>query len=200
MADRTRRQVSQPFGRASRLLGSALGVAVVCLVSTPAWSRSLAISRLATSQIHQVYYLRVGMRVRLSSSAQHALASGIPLLLKLRIRVVRRNPWFWQGPLATLTERFSIQDHVLTGQIVLRDLNSGSQTYFRNVHTALRALDSVQQIPVIDRSLLRPKRHYRIRVKAILDIEDIPSNIRWVAWIWCDWRTSSPWRATSINP
>ncbi|EQD53935.1 hypothetical protein B1B_09954 [mine drainage metagenome] len=200
MADITNRQASHPYGRACLRWVSAFALVVTCLICTPVWGRTLIIKRLTTIQFHHVYYLHVGMHVGLSPSAQHALQSGIPLLLKLRIRVVRRNAWFWQGPLATLSERFSIQDRVLTEQIVVRDLNSGSQSYFRNIHAALRALDSVQDIPIIDRSLLHTGHHYRIRVKAILDIEDIPSNLRWVAWIWSDWRTTSPWQTTSLNP
>ncbi|MHB1764033.1 MAG: DUF4390 domain-containing protein [Gammaproteobacteria bacterium] len=200
MADITHRQASHSFRHTFLRWGCACGLAVGCLIGALAWGHSLTIKRLTTFQVHDVYYLHVGMHVRFPPSAQHALQSGIPLLLKLRIRVVRRNAWFWQGPLATLTERFSIQDHVLTEQIVVRDLNSGSQSYFRNFHTALRSLGSEQEIPIIDRSLLHPGHHYRIRVKAILDIEDIPSNLRWVAWIWSDWRTTSPWRTTSIRP
>lgn len=200
MVGTTVRPKSRFFGPGILRWACALGLAAACLVPALAWARNLTIDRLRTFQIHHVYYLDVGLQVHLSPSAQHALQSGIPLLLKLRIRVVRRNAWFWQGPLATLTERFSIQDHVLTEQLVVRDLNSGSQSYFRNIHAALRSLGSAQEIPIIDQSLLHRGGHYRIRVKAILDIEDIPSNLRWVAWIWSDWRTSSPWRTTALRP
>lgn len=200
MAHTSNRKASHPSRRALLLWSAALILTPLLATTSPASAKALRVTHLTLFQMHHVYYLRVGLHVGLSRSAQHALHSGIPLLLKLRIHVNHRDAWFWQGPLATLTERFLLQDHVLTGRFVVQDLNSGSRLYFRNLSAALRSLDSERKIPVIDRSLLHQGNRYRIRVKAILDIEDIPSNLRWVAWIWSDWRTSSHWQSAPLKP
>jgi hypothetical protein len=170
------------------------------LASTPVWGRGLTILHVSIFHQRAVYYLNTRMRIRLNPSARHALKIGIPVVLKLEIAINHHNAWFWQGPIAHLTQRFSIQDQLVSGQVVVRDLNSGTRVYFRKVHTALHSIEAIRHIPVIDSSLLRINHVYRIRVKAVLDIEKIPSNLKWIAWIWSSWRTASPSYSIVIRP
>jgi hypothetical protein len=179
-------------------LGPARRASLLCVLATltglasaPAWGHGLTILHVRIFPQRAVYYLNAHMRIHLNHSALHALKIGIPIVLKIEIAINRHNAWFWQGPIAQLTQRFSIQDHLISGQVVVQDLNGGTRVYFRKIQAALHAIEVIRHIPVIDRSLLKTNRFYQIRVKAVLDIENIPSNLKWIAWIWSSWRTAS---------
>jgi hypothetical protein len=186
-----------PRRRASLLCVLA---ALAGLASPPVWGHGLTIQRIRVFPQRAVYYLNSHMQIHLNPSARHALKIGIPIVLKIEIVIDRHNAWFWQGPIAHLNQRFSIRDHLVSGQIVIRDLNSGTRIYFRKIETALHAIEVIRHIPVIDSSLLKANHVYRVRVKAVLDIKNIPSNLKWIAWIWSSWRTTSRAYSVLIRP
>ncbi len=186
-----------PHRRAPLLCALA---ALAGLASAPVWGHGLTILRVRVFPQRAVYYLNAHMHIHLNPSARHALKIGIPIVLKVEIAIRRHNAWFWQGPIAQLTQRFSIQDHLVSDQIVVQNLNGGTRVYFRKIQTALHAIEVIRHIPVIDRSLLKTNQIYRIRVKAVLDIENIPSNLKWIAWIWSSWRTASRAYSVLVRP
>lgn len=142
--------------------------------------------------IEEVYYLTARVDYALNDAALEALESGVPLTFELQIEVNRKR--FLNDPnVAELLQRYELEFHALTDRYIVTNLNSGEQHSFPTLMGALQELGRVDRLPVLDRALLRPGKDYDIRVRAVLDVRDIPAALRWLLFWTNDWRIDSDW-------
>ncbi len=111
--------------------------------------------------------------------------------LEVRIYEVKR---FWvDEEVAAIMQRYQLQFQPLTDRYILRHLNSGQQTSFATLFSALNYLGRVSELPVIDAALLRPDRSHEIAIRAALDREDLPGPLRMFAFWRSDFSLQSDW-------
>jgi hypothetical protein len=73
------------------------------------------------------------------------------------------------------------------------NVNTGQQESFGSLFAALNFLGRVDNLPLIDAALLEKDRDYRIRLRAVLDVERFPGPLRLLAFWRRDWSLASDW-------
>lgn len=140
-----------------------------------------------------VYYLNARIALRLSSEARAALESGLPLTIRLEIEVLTWRRLWVDTEAARLTQLYELRYHALTQRYMVRNLNSGAQSGFGSLAAALVYLGRIEELPIIDRALLENDRRYDIRIRALLDTEQLPGPLRLIAFWRRDWSLGSDW-------
>lgn len=140
-----------------------------------------------------VYLLDADMRLEFSAAAMEALASGVPLTVRLDMRVSRARDYWWDATAARLEQRYELSYHALTKNYLVKNLNSGAQQSLRSLAAANNFMDRIRDLPVIDRELLDLEQSYSLNLRVELDINALPAPMRPLAWLSRDWRLSSEW-------
>ncbi|HEX5339516.1 MAG TPA: DUF4390 domain-containing protein [Gammaproteobacteria bacterium] len=178
-------------------------IALVCVLCLGALATSRAddnqpgfvIRTAFTELLNGVYCLNADVNLSMSNQAIDALENGVPLTVELQIEVIKHRSWLWNKTVATLTERYQISFHPLTRRFIVKNLNSGQQQSFVSYRDAITFLGQVNDLPVIDSSLLEPDTKYLIRMRAVLDIKDFPGPLQLIASLFKGWDLSSDWYA-----
>ncbi len=146
-----------------------------------------------TRLVDDVYLLYAQIHYHLSPPVREALDNGLPLTLEIQVEVLRDYFGVYDYAVATLSQRFRIQYHALSRQYLVKNLNSSSQYNHSSLSSALAALGSISELPILDRRLLKAGTYYSARVRSRLDIEALPTPLRLSAYLNSDWRQTSEW-------
>jgi hypothetical protein len=137
-------------------------------------------------------YLEAQFSIDLSSGAEEAVQSAIPLVFELQVQVVETHTWLWDSVEIEITERRSLQYHALSQSYQVKDLNAGTQGNYRRLDDALRAAGKIRNLLLTDQSLDRGPK-YSIRLRGSLDVESLPTPVRLLAYVSSDWSMVSKW-------
>lgn len=140
-----------------------------------------------------VYYLDAWLEYRLSGEAREALDAGIPLTIDIEVEFLRTRRYWFDDTEAALLQSYELQYHALSERYLVLNRNTGEQTAFANLFSALNFLGRVTQLPLIDAALLEPDETYDIRVRTILSTEDFPGPLRLLTFWRRDWSLRSEW-------
>jgi hypothetical protein len=140
-----------------------------------------------------VYFLSAAIEYRLSSEAQMALRSGVPLMLRLDVEFVEGRRWWFDNEQASLRQLYQLEYHALSERFVVINRNSGDQASFATLFSALSFVGRVENLPLIDAALLDPDEDYDLRIRAALDVEQLSGPLRLLAFWRRDWSIASDW-------
>ncbi|MGI9257415.1 MAG: DUF4390 domain-containing protein [Gammaproteobacteria bacterium] len=140
-----------------------------------------------------VYYLDAWIEYRLSTEAREALEAGVALTLDTEVEFLRRRRFWFDPQEAGLLQSHGLQYHALSERYIVANLNTGEQSSFATLFSALNSLGRITQLPLIDAALLEAEEVYDIRIRAILSTEDIPGPLRLLAFWRRDWSLESEW-------
>ncbi len=140
-----------------------------------------------------VFYLNARLRIALNEAGLEALDSGLPLNAELQITVSELRRFLWDKSVANLRQRYRLRRDGLSQRYVVLNMNSGDQSSHATLNAALSALGRISDLPVIDEPLLDPGSSYEVRIRAVLDIPDVPAPLRPISFFFNDWRLSSDW-------
>lgn len=140
-----------------------------------------------------VYLLSATIDFELPDGAREAVREGVPLTLDLEIGL-RRDRRFWlDDTIAALQQRYELVFHALSERYLVRNLNSGEQSSFVTLDAALDFMRVIEDLPILDRALLREDASYEIALRASLDVRTMPDTLRFVLFWTDDWRQRSEW-------
>ncbi len=168
-------------------------LALPLAVSAWAADGGFVVKQATTRLVDEVYHLDARIELDLTPAVREALDSGVPLTIDLDIEAVHPREWMWNETVASLTQRYRLRYHALTDQYIVTNLNSNVQVSYGTLHAALRAIGTVEDLPILDRRLLKVGKHYNGRLRAALDLGALPSPLRIWAQVSSDWRLSSDW-------
>ncbi|MEE9494139.1 MAG: DUF4390 domain-containing protein [Gammaproteobacteria bacterium] len=153
-----------------------------------------------TLLIEGVY--RVGARVLfdMDEKVLAALDSGVPLVVLVEIRVIRRYSFIWSTTESQLSQRYRIQFHALSERYTVEDLNKGTLQSFLYVSDLLDTIGTVYDVPVIRDSDVQGRKQYFVRMRVSFDIESLPTPIRLWAYFGSDWKLTGGWYEWPLNP
>ena len=148
----------------------------------------------------RVYQLNATLDLALSKSAMQALHDGVPVLLQLELSVVRKRRYLPDVEVASLAQRWQIHYHALSQRFLVNNLNSGQQTSYSSLATALGALSEVRGLPVIDEALIERGQRYEASLRATAAIEGgLPSALKFIIF-WIDWKRTTEWYTWTVRP
>ncbi len=140
-----------------------------------------------------VHFLEARVEYRLSSEARQALDAGVPLTIELEMMVIRHRRFWPDVEVATLRQGYRLEYHALSQRYIVINLNSGEQSTFATLFSALNFLGRISDLPVIDAALLEPGNRYDGRIRALLSKEDIPGPLQLIAFWRKGWTLESEW-------
>ncbi len=151
-----------------------------------------------TTLVDGVYLLDADISFVFSEEALEAIENGVPVTIILEMQVLRQhgliwdNLW-WDKKIAQLEGKFRIETRPLSKTYLLRNLNSGELQVFPSFGELLVGLGKIRNFPLLDEHLLGDEGHYYLRLRALLDIESLPSPLRPWAYLSALWRLESDW-------
>jgi len=139
-----------------------------------------------------VYYLNADIDYGLSTAAIEALQSGVKLTVEVQVEVTRhRRAWF-NSEVAALSQRSQLSYHAISRRYIVINYNTGEARTYASYAAAMAALGTISDLPVIDSALLSDSR-YSIRMRVVIDPEDLPRPLNLVAFFFADWELVSEW-------
>ncbi len=158
-----------------------------------------AIGYVNTELVDDVYRLNARVDLELSDVLLDALANGVDLYVDIDIEIIRRNSWWFDSEVAALSQRSVLSYYALSRSYVVRNLNTGIQTTYPSLYSALSAIGEVQNLPMLDVTLLEDEEQYFARLRTRIAIEELPLPLRAQAYLSGDWRLSSEWYTWSLR-
>jgi len=175
-------------------------LAALCLLSSNVWSRETRISDVRTLVVDGVYRLGAHVEIDFNETLPEALHNGVPLLIELRIEVLRKREWLWPELVADLRQRFKLEYHVLSRRYLVYNHASGVQQSFHSMDSALDYIGEIYDLPLIDAQLLDPSQKYQVRMRADIDVEALPTPVRLWAYLGSEWSLKSNWFVWPLQP
>jgi hypothetical protein len=158
-----------------------------------------------TELVDGVYLLDADISFVFSEDALEAIENGVPVTIILEMQVLRErglvwdNLW-WDKEVAHLEAKFRIETRPLSNTYLLRNVNSGETQVYGSFNELVVGLGKIRNFPLIDKYLIdKQSRHY-LRLRALLDIESLPSPMRPLAYLSSLWRLESDWYEWPIEP
>lgn len=170
------------------------------IVFGQAQAEEFTVREAKTRLVDGVYQLDVSLDYEFSDESLEALHNGVPLTISLDMEVQRKRSWWLDEDIAVLEQRFQLYYHALADQYLLRNLNSGAVYTYPTLGTAVAALGTIRDLPLLDEKFIEKGERYEVELRARLDIESLPSPLRPVAYLTPAWRLASDWSAWSLTP
>ena len=172
----------------------------LCLVVGQSTARETRISSVRTLLADGVYRIGAHVDFEFNETLHDALHNGVPLLIELRIEVVRERRWLWADIVAELRQRFELQYHALSRRYLVSNYSTGVQRSFSTMNDALRFIGNVYDLPLIDANLLQAHQPYMVRMRADLDVESLPTPVRLWAYLGSAWSLKGDWYQWPLQP
>ena len=202
-AVRSTLMLSSGFKKRSFFWLLAIGVITVAQIFTldivEAKSEPFEVRSATTELRDGVYFASARINYRLSEEALDALQNGIALNIQLQIEVSRVRRFWPDQKSAALKQDYQLSYQPLSERYVVKNLNSGVQSSFATLFSALSNMGRVTELPVIDATLLEPGAKYEFSIRAVLDQNTLPRPLRLIAF-WSDgFRLESDWYTWKPN-
>jgi hypothetical protein len=169
-------------------------------LSAEARDSSFAVHEARSLLVNGVYRVSAQVEYQLGDQALDALRHGVPLVLEIRIQVYRQRDWLWNEQVAQLRQRYQLRYHALSQRYLVHSFNTGVQQSFQYLDDALQAIGALYDLPLLDARLLSPDGEYELRLRADLDIEELPTPIRLWAYLSSGWSVKSDWYTWPLKP
>lgn len=139
------------------------------------------------------YHLATDIRYEFSTDVVEALAHGVALRISTELRVHKQRRWLWDQRLLAKELLYRLEYHVLSGQYLLTEQETGRRRHFRSLEDVLEDMGRLSDIPLIEAGNLAPKHSYVVSLRTRLDIEELPAPLNPLAYVRNNWSLISPW-------
>ena len=186
--------------RAARLLWLAALPLLLFMLHAAAESpdAGFEVRSVHTRLVDGVYLLDADIDFDFSDESLEALHSGVPLTVAVEMEVLRER-LLVDDRIARVAALYQLHVHALSGQYVVTALATGSTRTFPTYPEAVAELGRLRDFPLFDAALLDDDEAYRLRMRASLDIEALPSPMRLIAYFDSLWRLSSNWYSWELQ-
>jgi hypothetical protein len=170
------------------------------MAASPSWARETRIIDTRTLLVDGVYRLGAHVSFDFNDTLNDALHNGVPLLIELRIEVLRERQWLWHELIAELRQRFKLEYHALSQRYLVTNFSTGGKRSFHTLDEALDNIGNVYDLPLIDAQLLDSDDKYLVRMRADIDVEALPTPVRLWAYLGSEWSLKSKWFEWPLKP
>jgi hypothetical protein len=156
-------------------------------------ARETRIVEARTLLVDDIYRLGATVDFDFNDTLEDALHNGVPLLIELRIELLRERPWLWPELVAELRQRFKLEYHALSRRYLVKNFSTGGQHSLASMSDALSYIGNIYDLPLIDAQLLQKNQRYSVRMRADIDVEALPTPVRLWAYLGSEWSLKSKW-------
>lgn len=151
-----------------------------------------------TTLVNGVFVLDADISFVFSEEALEAIENGVPVTIVLEMQILRErgliwdNLW-WDKEIASVQAKLRIETRPLSKTYLVRNLNSGETRVYASFDALVEGLGRIRNFPLLDEHLLGDEGNVYLRLRALLDIESLPSPMRPWAYLSSLWRLESDW-------
>ena len=179
--------------------GSATAALAACLIflfPPAAWCASpgldFHVRHVDTRLDGETWLLDAGIALEFNRESREAMESGVPLTVLLEVEVAREG-FFRDEGVRRIRIPYRIERHALSERYVVTHVPSGKTRTYAAIEDASAKLGTLRGLTLVQREELLPGQRYRVRLRARLDIEALPSPLRPLAWFRSLWRLRGDW-------
>lgn len=187
---------SEPLPKRGAVTSMAL---LMMLAASAASAAGIIIKSAALRLVNGFYLLDANLGFKLSKESLEALDNGVALELLIETELRRERAFLWDERIATVKQGYRLEHHALSKTYVIVNLITGDRQNFTSLADARAGLGKIRGVPFLERRWLRPGRAYHARVRASLDIESVPAQVRLIAYFSSGWHLSSDWFEWSLR-
>lgn len=166
------------------------------MLALPCWAGAqhlFEVRHVDVRVVDGLYRLDADIHYRLKGNLQEALHNGVPLGFEVQVEILRNREWLWKATEAGLSQRYRLEYHALSALYVLTHLNTGLQRTFHRLESALAAMGDMDDVPLLDVSLLDDDGDYTVRLRSLLRVDELPLPLRARGYVFREWRPESGW-------
>ena len=135
----------------------------------------------------------------LAEGARQAFDEGVPLVLELEVEASVERRFLPDATVVSLTRQWQLAYDAISQRYVVTDMANGEQDTHATQADALAALAHLPAIRVADEATLPPDARFGMRVRAAVEIGELPSAIKMLLF-WKSWSRSTDWYAWNVRP
>ena len=125
-----------------------------------------------------VYYSDIRLPFKLEPTQIEALGSGLTLSFQLDFSIVDMRSWRIDREVGTLSQTYSIRLNAFTGRYLVTNLNTGTKVDLSSTQEVESFLSRIQNIPLVDDSILDIEKNYQVVMQARINAEGISQWIK----------------------
>jgi hypothetical protein len=149
---------------------------------------------------NHIYVIDAQLAYQLSDTALRALDNGVPLTISVEIEIQRNRDYWWNEAIAHVRQKYRLEHHTLSNQYILTDLATRTRRNFTSLDEAIDGLGELKSIPLGELRELRNDGPFLLRLRSRLDISELPTPLRPIAYLSPQWRLSSGWFEWTFEP
>lgn len=149
--------------------------------------------------VNGAWQLDVSLDLGLAEAARQAFEEGVPLVLRLEVEASVDRRLLPAEEVVSLTRAWQVSYDAIAERFVVTDDASGAHVSHATQAEALEALSRISGIAVADTTLLPEGRRFDMRVRATVEVGDLPAAVRMLLF-WKDWSRSTEWYAWKVRP
>jgi len=163
--------------------------------------------------VEGIYRVNGTIYLRLPSDAAEALQSTVPLTIRVEVQFLNRLWFWWDNAEFERIVRYRLTYNSLADRYVVEIeppeegeaeiLNGATADYKRQTFPTLRAaldyIGLIENLPVVEASELDRNLRYDIRIRAVLDQDELLGPWRLLAFWRPDWSISSEWLSWRLD-
>jgi len=142
--------------------------------------------------IDGVYHVDAQIYLRLSTEAAAALRA-VPLTIRIEVQFLNRLWFWWDNAEYEKVQEYQLEYRSVSDRYVVRDMQTNRQRPFGDLADALESIGQIDSLPVVDAAVLDEDRRYDVRIRAVLDKNDLPGPLRLFAVFRRDFSIGSEW-------
>lgn len=145
------------------------------------------------------WQLDVRLDLGLSEAARQAFDEGVPLTLLLEVEATTARRFLPDETVVSLTKEWKLAYDAIADRYVVTDPVTGEHVSYASRTEALEALAHISKLQFADTTLLPTDGRFEMRVRASVEIGDLPAAIK-VLLFWKSWSRNTDWYVWSVRP
>lgn len=146
-----------------------------------------------------VWQLDVRLDLALADAAQQAFEEGVPLVLKLDVEASIERRLLPADDIVEMTREWQLAYDAIAERFVVTDGATGAHVSHATQAEALAALSRISGIAIADTTKLPEGRRFDMRVRATVEIGELPAAVRLLLF-WKNWSRTTDWYAWKVRP
>jgi hypothetical protein len=145
------------------------------------------------------WLLDVRLDLALAEAARQAFEEGVPLVLRLDIEASVDRRLLPAEDVVSMGRRWQLAYDAIAERYVVTDVKSGAHVSHASPEEAFEALGRIGGIVVADTATLPEGRRFDMRVRATVEIGELPAAVRMLLF-WRSWSRTTEWYAWQVRP
>ena len=149
--------------------------------------------------VNDAWQVDVSLDLGLADVARQAFQEGVPLVLELEIEANVERRFLPDAEVVSMTRAWQVAYDAIAQRFVVTDTASGAHVSHATQEEAIAALSRLGGFVIADTSVLTEGRRFDMRVRATVEVGDLPAAVRMLLF-WKGWSRSTEWYAWEVRP